>query len=180
MRFALEYHTETDRQTEDMYPVKYWNSFGAVSSLCSSLLLTFPQPQITSSYDMEAVTFKKLVKGHAYSVTGVDEVITKITPHAYALFSLVEVRAAHQAAQCFTSYFSYIPRRSRFSLSSNLFRSVRATRILCRLVRFYPSNKTIQCPLVLVALCSSTSYEWVGFYFHIGGVPRKYDKAGSH
>uniref|UniRef100_A0A8C5N964 Calpain-1 catalytic subunit n=1 Tax=Gouania willdenowi TaxID=441366 RepID=A0A8C5N964_GOUWI len=29
---------------------------------------------ITSSTDMEAVTFKKLVKGHAYSVTGVDEV----------------------------------------------------------------------------------------------------------
>ncbi|CAN9509323.1 unnamed protein product [Ophioblennius macclurei] len=30
---------------------------------------------ITSSMDMEAVTFKKLVKGHAYSVTGVDEVV---------------------------------------------------------------------------------------------------------
>uniref|UniRef100_A0A8B9H9Q2 Calpain-1 catalytic subunit n=1 Tax=Astyanax mexicanus TaxID=7994 RepID=A0A8B9H9Q2_ASTMX len=29
---------------------------------------------ITSFFDMEAVTFKKLVKGHAYSVTGVDEV----------------------------------------------------------------------------------------------------------
>ncbi|KAK2862965.1 hypothetical protein Q5P01_002498 [Channa striata] len=29
---------------------------------------------ITSSTDMEAVTFKKLVKGHAYSVTGVEEV----------------------------------------------------------------------------------------------------------
>ncbi|XP_027489523.1 calpain-1 catalytic subunit-like, partial [Corapipo altera] len=25
---------------------------------------------ITSAFDMEAVTFKKLVKGHAYSVTG--------------------------------------------------------------------------------------------------------------
>lgn len=31
-------------------------------------------PQITSKFDMEAVTFKKLVKGHAYSVTAVDEV----------------------------------------------------------------------------------------------------------
>ncbi|KAM9827000.1 LOW QUALITY PROTEIN: calpain-1 catalytic subunit [Neosynchiropus ocellatus] len=30
---------------------------------------------ITSTRDMEAVTFKKLVKGHAYSVTGVDEVV---------------------------------------------------------------------------------------------------------
>ncbi|NP_001117962.1 calpain 1, (mu/I) large subunit [Oncorhynchus mykiss] len=30
---------------------------------------------ITGSQDMEAVTFKKLVKGHAYSVTGVDEVV---------------------------------------------------------------------------------------------------------
>ncbi|XP_067882743.1 calpain-1 catalytic subunit-like, partial [Heterodontus francisci] len=29
---------------------------------------------ITSAFDMEAVTFKKLVKGHAYSVTGVKEV----------------------------------------------------------------------------------------------------------
>lgn len=31
-------------------------------------------PQITSAFDMEAVTFKKLVKGHAYSVTGFTEV----------------------------------------------------------------------------------------------------------
>ncbi|XP_061664982.1 calpain-1 catalytic subunit [Syngnathoides biaculeatus] len=30
---------------------------------------------ITSSRDMEAVTFKKLVKGHAYSVTGLEEVV---------------------------------------------------------------------------------------------------------
>ncbi|XP_063042518.1 calpain-1 catalytic subunit [Engraulis encrasicolus] len=30
---------------------------------------------ITSTRDMEAVTFKKLVKGHAYSVTAVDEVV---------------------------------------------------------------------------------------------------------
>ncbi|XP_051536341.1 calpain-1 catalytic subunit-like [Myxocyprinus asiaticus] len=29
---------------------------------------------ITSLFDMEAVTFKKLVKGHAYSITGVEEV----------------------------------------------------------------------------------------------------------
>ncbi|XP_070710779.1 calpain-1 catalytic subunit [Pempheris klunzingeri] len=30
---------------------------------------------ITNTRDMESVTFKKLVKGHAYSVTGVDEVV---------------------------------------------------------------------------------------------------------
>nr|XP_055051399.1 calpain-1 catalytic subunit [Misgurnus anguillicaudatus]XP_055051406.1 calpain-1 catalytic subunit [Misgurnus anguillicaudatus]XP_055051412.1 calpain-1 catalytic subunit [Misgurnus anguillicaudatus] len=30
---------------------------------------------ITSKFDMESVTFKKLVKGHAYSVTGVEEVL---------------------------------------------------------------------------------------------------------
>lgn len=30
--------------------------------------------QITSAFDMEAVTFKKLVKGHAYSVTGAEQV----------------------------------------------------------------------------------------------------------
>ncbi|XP_038831673.1 calpain-1 catalytic subunit-like [Salvelinus fontinalis] len=30
---------------------------------------------ITGSHDMEAVTFKKLVKGHAYSLTAVDEVV---------------------------------------------------------------------------------------------------------
>ncbi|XP_072562419.1 calpain-1 catalytic subunit-like [Paramormyrops kingsleyae] len=35
---------------------------------------------ITSRFDMEAVTFKKLVKGHAYSITGVDEVAYKGTP----------------------------------------------------------------------------------------------------
>lgn len=31
-------------------------------------------PQISSAFDMEAVTFKKLVKGHAYSVTGLRQV----------------------------------------------------------------------------------------------------------
>lgn len=35
---------------------------------------------ITSSTDMEAVTFKKLVKGHAYSVTGVHEVTYRGSP----------------------------------------------------------------------------------------------------
>uniref|UniRef100_A0AAR2JEP9 Calpain-1 catalytic subunit n=1 Tax=Pygocentrus nattereri TaxID=42514 RepID=A0AAR2JEP9_PYGNA len=35
---------------------------------------------ITSKFDMEAVTFKKLVKGHAYSVTAVDEVVFRGTP----------------------------------------------------------------------------------------------------
>ncbi|KAJ8246789.1 hypothetical protein GJAV_G00255420 [Gymnothorax javanicus] len=35
---------------------------------------------ITDSRDMEAVTFKKLVKGHAYSLTGVDEVTYRGSP----------------------------------------------------------------------------------------------------
>ncbi|XP_041635939.1 calpain-1 catalytic subunit isoform X2 [Cheilinus undulatus] len=35
---------------------------------------------ITNTRDMEAVTFKKLVKGHAYSVTGVDEVMYRGSP----------------------------------------------------------------------------------------------------
>ncbi|KAL2094833.1 hypothetical protein ACEWY4_009552 [Coilia grayii] len=35
---------------------------------------------ITGYFDMEAVTFKKLVKGHAYSVTGVDEVEYRGSP----------------------------------------------------------------------------------------------------
>ncbi|KAI1902614.1 hypothetical protein AGOR_G00017740 [Albula goreensis] len=35
---------------------------------------------ITSMFDMESVTFKKLVKGHAYSITGVDEVVYKGNP----------------------------------------------------------------------------------------------------
>ncbi|KAG7266756.1 hypothetical protein CRUP_028734 [Coryphaenoides rupestris] len=35
---------------------------------------------ISNTKDMEAVTFKKLVKGHAYSVTGVDEVVYRGTP----------------------------------------------------------------------------------------------------
>lgn len=41
---------------------------------CSFRDITSCHPQITSNRDMEAVTFKKLVKGHAYSVTGSDEV----------------------------------------------------------------------------------------------------------
>ncbi|MBN3326534.1 CAN1 protein, partial [Atractosteus spatula] len=40
----------------------------------------FPCRQITSNLDMEAVTFKKLVKGHAYSVTGVEEVACRGLP----------------------------------------------------------------------------------------------------
>lgn len=40
--------------------------------LLTSVLLALPQ--ITNTRDKEAVTFKKLVKGHAYSVTAVDEV----------------------------------------------------------------------------------------------------------
>ncbi|KAI1898516.1 hypothetical protein AGOR_G00073160 [Albula goreensis] len=35
---------------------------------------------ISNTRDMEAVTFKKLVKGHAYSVTGVEEVIYRGSP----------------------------------------------------------------------------------------------------
>ncbi|KAJ3585550.1 hypothetical protein NHX12_014269 [Muraenolepis orangiensis] len=35
---------------------------------------------ISDTKDMEAVTFKKLVKGHAYSVTGVDEVVYRGSP----------------------------------------------------------------------------------------------------
>ncbi|XP_068611839.1 calpain-1 catalytic subunit [Brachionichthys hirsutus] len=42
---------------------------------------------ITSTRDMEAVTFKKLVKGHAYSVTGVDEVV-----YRGSLTKLVRIR----------------------------------------------------------------------------------------
>lgn len=49
-----------------------WNMLQ--TSVASASLCAFFLPQITSSSDMEAVTFKKLVKGHAYSVTGVDEV----------------------------------------------------------------------------------------------------------
>lgn len=37
------------------------------------------RPQITSALDMEAVTFKKLVKGHAYSVTGLQQVSSAST-----------------------------------------------------------------------------------------------------
>uniref|UniRef100_A0A6Q2Z043 Calpain-1 catalytic subunit n=1 Tax=Esox lucius TaxID=8010 RepID=A0A6Q2Z043_ESOLU len=40
----------------------------------SSLTGPFLCPQITGNSDMEAVTFKKLVKGHAYSLTGVEQV----------------------------------------------------------------------------------------------------------
>lgn len=36
--------------------------------------------QISSAFDMEAVTFKKLVKGHAYSVTGLKQVAYQWDP----------------------------------------------------------------------------------------------------
>uniref|UniRef100_A0A669E4H4 Calpain-1 catalytic subunit n=1 Tax=Oreochromis niloticus TaxID=8128 RepID=A0A669E4H4_ORENI len=39
-----------------------------------TLCVMLSHSQITSANDMEAVTFKKLVKGHAYSLTGVEEV----------------------------------------------------------------------------------------------------------
>lgn len=41
----------------------------------------FVPVQITSAFDMEAVTFKKLVKGHAYSVTGMKEVRQRLNPN---------------------------------------------------------------------------------------------------
>lgn len=43
--------------------------------------------QITSAFDMEAVTFKKLVKGHAYSVTGLKEVCLRVTLVSLILFA---------------------------------------------------------------------------------------------
>lgn len=41
--------------------------------------------QITSAFDMEAVTFKKLVKGHAYSVTGLKEVCSLLSLTGYTI-----------------------------------------------------------------------------------------------
>uniref|UniRef100_A0A8C4HG49 Calpain-1 catalytic subunit n=1 Tax=Dicentrarchus labrax TaxID=13489 RepID=A0A8C4HG49_DICLA len=46
----------------------------------STTTFMHPLTQITSSADSEAVTFKKLVKGHAYSVTAVDEVVYRGNP----------------------------------------------------------------------------------------------------
>uniref|UniRef100_A0A671YNL2 Calpain 1, (mu/I) large subunit a n=1 Tax=Sparus aurata TaxID=8175 RepID=A0A671YNL2_SPAAU len=43
-------------------------------SYSSAVIMFVISMQITSAFDMEAVTFKKLVKGHAYSVTGLKEV----------------------------------------------------------------------------------------------------------
>lgn len=61
-------------------PVSFTNEFshgffsGVVMRQRRSLEACSSHPQITSKFDMEAVTFKKLVKGHAYSVTAADEV----------------------------------------------------------------------------------------------------------
>lgn len=50
-------------------------------------------PQITSKFDMEAVTFKKLVKGHAYSVTAADEVSGRrdgeTKPHSFTVSNYI-------------------------------------------------------------------------------------------
>lgn len=99
--------------------------------------------------------------------------LQKISTHGYTLFSLIEVLAAHPVPKQSSQAVKPIFWRSRF-------RSMRATRVLCPLLRSYPCNKIIQCPLILVVLCSFILYERVVFYFHPGGVPRKYDKAGSH
>lgn len=45
------------------------SKYGVFSPTGLSLL-----SQITSASDSEAVTYRKLVKGHAYSVTGADQV----------------------------------------------------------------------------------------------------------
>lgn len=49
---------------------------GLLFIFCAALIPSpaFKSIQITGAFDMEAVTFKKLVKGHAYSVTGLKEV----------------------------------------------------------------------------------------------------------
>uniref|UniRef100_H2LWA2 Calpain-1 catalytic subunit n=1 Tax=Oryzias latipes TaxID=8090 RepID=H2LWA2_ORYLA len=49
--------------------------FGIISRAVERGSLLGCSIDITSSTDREAVTFKKLVKGHAYSLTGVDEVM---------------------------------------------------------------------------------------------------------
>ncbi|XP_061566510.1 calpain-1 catalytic subunit [Cololabis saira] len=51
------------------------NLFGIIGRAIERGSLLGCSIDITSSHDMEAVTFKKLVKGHAYSVTAVDEVV---------------------------------------------------------------------------------------------------------
>uniref|UniRef100_A0A8C7ZXL9 Calpain-1 catalytic subunit n=1 Tax=Oryzias sinensis TaxID=183150 RepID=A0A8C7ZXL9_9TELE len=52
--------------------------FGIISRAVERGSLLGCSIDITSSTDREAVTFKKLVKGHAYSLTGVDEVSCKV------------------------------------------------------------------------------------------------------
>ncbi|KAI5104753.1 calpain 1, large subunit, partial [Silurus meridionalis] len=59
--------------------------YNSLHSLCSLaltclLFLKHDKSLISNTRDMEAVTFKKLVKGHAYSLTAVDEVVYRGTP----------------------------------------------------------------------------------------------------
>lgn len=42
-------------------------------------------PQTTSAADIEAITSLKLVKGHAYSITGAEEVSQPITQNSSGL-----------------------------------------------------------------------------------------------
>uniref|UniRef100_A0A8C7ZZ82 Calpain-1 catalytic subunit n=1 Tax=Oryzias sinensis TaxID=183150 RepID=A0A8C7ZZ82_9TELE len=57
--------------------------FGIISRAVERGSLLGCSIDITSSTDREAVTFKKLVKGHAYSLTGVDEVSYAINGWKY-------------------------------------------------------------------------------------------------
>lgn len=50
-----------------------WGDLATDHSVCLFL-------QISSVLDMEAITFKKLVKGHAYSVTGAKQVLPWVGP----------------------------------------------------------------------------------------------------
>ena len=53
-------------------------------SAMKSCLMCFMSVQISNSYESEAMTRQKLVKGHAYSVTGAEEVRPDTHTHTQA------------------------------------------------------------------------------------------------
>lgn len=56
-----------------------------------STCIYYSLKQITSAFDMEAVTFKKLVKGHAYSVTGLKEVCSLMFWVGILVYTAIDV-----------------------------------------------------------------------------------------
>lgn len=156
--------------------LRCWTSVISVSPYAS---------QITSSRDMEAVTFKKLVKGHAYSVTAVDEVRKKgLQKWLLTTDMKGNVDQLQSSFSVITGLFVNLLKN--FSSKTKL--SMLHSNMEKRNKHTEPWNLTslysaLAGTFILeFGACSSTALFWCLFCFAapVGGLPRKYDQAGAH